>query len=317
MILVTGATGFVGRALIPRLVESGADVRCLIRPSKTTPRLPRGVAVQVAVAQLDDVRGLRAACSGVDTIIHLASSEWRGSASEMTRVDQQGSMTLLEAARSAGVGRIVYLSHLGADRNSAFAVHRVKGVVEDMIRKSGLDFMIVRSGLLFGAGDAFTNALAMMMHTVPGVFWIPADGRTLVQPLWIDDLVTCLEWGLDDSALWNMALDIGGPEFFTVETLLKMIMARTKTQRTLISMPRPYLRLAASLMESVLPRSPFTTRWVDHFAVNRTCELTSVTRFFSLRPSRMDQRLGYLENRRWGRELGLFVRGLPPLAGAG
>src|SRR5689334_21113118 len=74
LILVTGATGFVGRALLPRLAEAGHNLRVLLRPSRRTPRLPKGVPVEVAIAQLDDQRGLATALSGVDTVIHLAGA---------------------------------------------------------------------------------------------------------------------------------------------------------------------------------------------------------------------------------------------------
>src|SRR3972149_3166652 len=78
LILVTGATGFVGRALLPRLAEAGLELRCLVRPSRRSPRLPRGIPGQVSIASLADARGLRAALVGVDTLIHLAGAEWHG-----------------------------------------------------------------------------------------------------------------------------------------------------------------------------------------------------------------------------------------------
>ena len=90
LILVTGATGFVGRALLPQLVEGGHEVRCLLRPSKHSPRLPKGVAVQVALASLDDERALRAAMTGVDTVIHLIGAEWTGTASDVLSIDTAG-----------------------------------------------------------------------------------------------------------------------------------------------------------------------------------------------------------------------------------
>ena len=77
LILVTGATGFVGRALLPQLVQGGHEVRCLLRPSRQSPRLPKGVSVQVSIASLDDERALRAAMAGVDTVVHLVGAEWR------------------------------------------------------------------------------------------------------------------------------------------------------------------------------------------------------------------------------------------------
>lgn len=311
MILITGATGFVGRALVPRLVESGAAVRCVIRPSKDTPRLPRGVSMQVAIAPLSDARGIRAALSGVHTVIHLASAEWQGSLGDLTTVDYEGTRLLIELAREAGVQRLVYMSHLGADRASAYALHRIKGLIEELIRKSGIDYMILRSGLLFGAEDAFTNALAMMLHAIPGVFFIPGDGRTLLQPLWIEDLITCIEWGLDDPALRNLTIKIGGPEFLPFRQIVELVMAQTGISRQLVPVGRPYLRFGARWLERLLPRSPFTTRWVDHLAVNRTCELTNVTRYFGLRPSRFEHRLDYLSGRDWPQVRRAFIRRLP------
>src|SRR5512135_854899 len=116
VILVTGATGFVGRGLVRRLAAAGRTVRCLLRPSRRSPRLPKGVPLQVAVASLEDERGLRSALVGVETLLHLAGAEWQG---DVLSVDAALTRTLMGVAREAGVSRIVYLSHLGADRASA------------------------------------------------------------------------------------------------------------------------------------------------------------------------------------------------------
>lgn len=310
MILVTGATGFVGRALVPRLVEGGADVRCLIRPSKVSPRLPIGVPVQVAISSVNDFRGVRASMVGIDTVVHLASAEWEGKRGDMQKVDVDGTRKLIEAAKEAGVGRIVFLSHIGADKDSAYEVHKAKGRVEEIIRRSELPYTIFRSSLLYGEEDIFTNALAMVLAASPGVFLMPGDGRTLVQPLWVEDLVTCIEWSLDDLTTINQTITLGGPEFLTFEQVVRTIMAATKMPRTIVNTGVPYLRIGARLLESVFPRSPLTTRWLDHLAVNRICELVSVTRYFGLKPARFDQTIdSYMSGRRWGAEMRQFVWG--------
>lgn len=309
MILVTGATGFVGRALVPRLVEGGATVRCLIRPSKQSPRLPKEIPLQVAITPIADFRGVRAAMVGVDTIIHLASAEWRGTRGNLHKTDTEGTRKLLEAAKEAGVGRIIYLSHVGTDKNSAFEVHRVKGHIEDMIRRSDIPYTIFRSTLLYGEEDIFANCIAMALAAIPSVFLMPSDGRMLLQPLWVEDLVTCIEWSLDDLTTINQTLTLGGPEFLTFEQMTKIIMGVTKLWRTIVPIGIPYLRGGAAVLERFLPRSPITTRWLDHLAVNRICELVSVTRYFGLKPARFEQTVVYMASRDWGAEMRKFVWG--------
>src|SRR5205085_2681743 len=216
---VTGATGFVGRALLPRLAEAGHNLRVLLRPSRRTPRLPKGVPVEVAIAQLDDERGLATALSGVDTVIHLAGAEWRGSAGDVLRVDGAGTRAVVEVARAAGVRRFVYLSHLGSDRASAYPVLKAKGIAEEFVRQSGLPYTIFRSAMLFGPDDVFVNVLAALVKLAPGFFLMPGDGRTALQPLWVQDLATCVEWSLADDSFLNRVISLGGPEFIPLRMM--------------------------------------------------------------------------------------------------
>ncbi len=310
MILVTGATGFVGRALLPQLVEGGHEVRCLLRPSRQSPRLPKGVSVQVSIASLDDERALRAAMAGVDTVVHLVGAEWRGTVAEVLAVDTTGTRLVVEAAKNAKVRRFVYLSHLGSDRASAYPVLKAKGIAEEFVRQSGLPYTIFRSAMLFGPDDVFVNVLAGLIKLMPGFFLMPGDGRTALQPLWVQDLATCVEWSLADDSFLNRVISLGGPEFISLRTMAEIVMEALAVRRLVVPVRPVYLRGGAWFLEQLLPHSPLTTRWLDYLAMSRTCELTSVTGHFGLMPARFSTTtLSYLRQKRWLPELGRFVLG--------
>ncbi len=302
MILVTGGTGFIGRRLVRQLVEAGHDVRLLIRPSPVTPNLPRGVGVNVALTSLDDMRGLRAAMVDVDTVYHLAGDEWRGAEADLLKTDIPGNQAVIQTAAEAGADRIFYVSHLGADRASAYPVFKAKAIAEELIRRSGVDYTILRSALVFGAGDGFTTGLARLIHALPYFFLVPGEGDAVVQPLWVEDLVTCLTWALDDNQTRNQTYELGGPEYLTFTESLELIMDVIGVERALIPTRPPYLRALTVLLENVLPGLPVTVYWLDYLAANRTCSLDTIPRVFGLMPSRFAQRLGYLENGNWGRD---------------
>ena len=299
MILVTGGTGFIGKALIRHLVEAGETVRTLIRPSGQSPNLPVGVPVEVAVCSLTDEPGLRAAMVGIDTVFHLASGEWRGPRASLMDVDIQGTRSVAAVAADANVKRLFYVSHLGADRASAFPVLKAKGIAEEFVRRSGVDYTIVRSAIVYGPNDGLTTGLARILPALPSIFLVPGNGRQLLQPLWIEDLVTCLAWALEDPETRNRMVEIGGPEYLTLQQVMELVMQAVGVRRRLVHTRPPYLRALTVLGESIFPGLPVSVYWLDYLAANRTCALDTVPRVFNLMPSRMSQRLAYLTGQNW------------------
>ena len=297
MILVTGGTGFIGRVLIRQMTSQGYPVRMLIRPSKKSPNLPIDVPVEVAVCSLRDERGLRAAMKDVDVVYHLAGVEGHGNRADLMAVDIQGTQSVANAAAEAGVKRFFYLSHLGADRGSAFPVFKAKAIAESYIRQSGLPFTILRTAIVYGPYDHFTNGLGVLMNMLPGVFLVPGEGDSLLQPIWVEDLVTCLIWSLDNPNTLNQIISMGGPEYLSFKAILQTLMPVLGVKRWLLPVSPAFLRNLTALVEHTFPGFPVSVFWVDYLAADRTCSLDTLPRFFGLLPARFEQRLDYLHKK--------------------
>jgi uncharacterized protein YbjT (DUF2867 family) len=315
MILVTGGTGFIGRVLIRQLVQAGYPVRTLVRPSPRTPRLPRGVPVEVAVVSLADERGLRAALRDVEAVFHLAGGEGQGGQANLMVTDIRGTDNLARAAQDAGVQRMLYVSHLHADRASAFPVLKAKGIAEEYIRRSGVPYTIFRTSIIFGPEDHFTTSLARYLRLSPGIFPLPGDGRTTVQPLWVEDLVTCMLWSLQDSGSLHQTYEIGGSEYFTLRQVAETLLSTMHLRRLLVSMPAPLMRATMVVLEATIPKFPFSSFWLDYFAVSRTCPLDNLPRYFGLMPARFTYRLDYLARSPWYTSIFHRLRGAVPEGG--
>ena len=120
MILVTGGTGFIGRILVSHLVTLGYPVRLLLNPSPDYPKLPRGVSVEVAISSMNDERNLRASMKDIDTVFHLVGTEWKGIHAEYEEVDIRAARMFSNVAKQMNVKRFIYMSHIGADKSSAY-----------------------------------------------------------------------------------------------------------------------------------------------------------------------------------------------------
>jgi uncharacterized protein YbjT (DUF2867 family) len=295
MILITGGTGFVGRVLVKQLTEKGETLRLLLRPSPRTPALPRSTSIEVAVSSLKDQRSLRAAMKDVDVIYHLASDERRGLKADLTGVDIEGTQNLVEAAKQARVKRIFFLSHLGADRASAYAVLKAKAIAEGFITRSGLDYTIFRSAIIYGPHDQFTTSLARLLKLSPGIVFIPGDSNSLLQPISVEDIVACMTWSLDRENTRNQLYRVGGSEYFSLRQIMEKIQEVTRRKRWLVSLSPVYIRTLTLILDQFIPRFPISIYWLDYVASDRICPLDILPRIFGIMPARFNYQLDYLK----------------------
>src|SRR5690606_30213828 len=301
MILVTGATGFIGRRLIRRLGEQpGLEVRVLLRPGSDLDRLPRGVAVHAMMGDLNSMDSLLAAMDGVHTVFHLIGTDTRGRHAQLEKVDIAGTRAIVEAGLAARIGRLITVSRLGADRYSAFPTLRAKGEIEDIIRRSGLAYTIFRSAVLFGEGDRFSSHLAMLIQSFP-VFFVPGDGEQILQPLWVEDLITCLTLSLENLDLVDQIVEVGGPELLTYRRLIMRVMYAIGAHRPIIGVPFQVHSAGAWFLDGLFARWPITEQWVEMLAARQTAELGTIERLFHFRPAAFDVGLidQYMPNRRY------------------
>lgn len=296
MILVTGAAGFIGKAVVSALDMSGHTVRCLVRASRleSETRDRNTLRVDLAAADLDYQSKLRECLVGVETVVHLASAQRRGGWEDLMSVDYRGTRELISAARDIGVGRFIYLSSVGAERASAFPLLRSKGIIEQFVRNSGIPYTIIRGSVVFGPEDSFTNAIVVAMKLFPFVFPRPGSGQVLLQPIWIGDFAECIRKAVVDGRFAKETISIGGPEFMSVDQLLQGIMRIAECSRVLVPIPLPSMRFIVGLLKSFLPNSPISTNWLDLISRDNTCEINGVYRHFGLRPTRFVDAAGYL-----------------------
>ncbi len=304
MILVTGATGFVGRNLVRELLAQGLPVRCLL-PENRARRLPWDAenaeyVPDVVLGNILDDEAMYQAVTGVHTIIHLESAQWWGNERNLERIELAGTRNLVSVARSARVGRIITLSHLGASSSSAYVLHRIKGQVEEIIRNSGLAYTIIRSGIVFGEEDAFINHIAMMLATNPLINLMPGQGEVALHPIYIEDLVQCLALSLESLDTVDNTLEVGGPEYITYEDLLFTLMRITGHRRLIIPIPPYASRLLTRVYGLFFPRSLTTPQWLDILATNRTTQLGNTFNYFGIRPRRIEDTLvTYMKKRNY------------------
>lgn len=303
MILVTGAQGLIGRHVVKQLMSEGHRVRCLIAEDKleslpwdsNAPNAP-----EIFAGTLLDEEVLFQANTGVHTIIHLENALWWGRPRDLERVEILGTQNLIAAARSTRVGRIITLSHLGAAPSSAFTLLRVKGVVENILKESGLAYTIIRSGVVFGPDDAFINHIAMMMALNPVFFIMPGIGEVVLHPIYIEDLADAVYNSLERIDVVDEIVEIGGPEYITLEDLLYTIMRVTGMRRFIIPMPPYVLRWITTIYGALFRRTLITQQWMDILAANRTARLGNTFEYFGIQPRRIeDTLLTYLPRRRF------------------
>jgi NADH dehydrogenase len=280
MVLVTGATGFVGGHVLRRL--EGRPVRAMVRRADAS--VPAGV--ELVRADLTRPETLPPALAGVDVVVHAAAitanvkEPYRGAYDEINRL---GTEHLVAAAREARVRRLVVMSGLGTRPARAGTYMATRWGLEEAVRRSGIPSVILQPSVLFGAGAEFVAALARLVRRSPVVPVLGPPGLRF-QPLWVEDLARCVVQAMEDETVTGRAVALGGAEHVTMRRILETIGEALGSRRLLVPLPLGIARLQAAAMAAVLPRPPLTPAALELFAFENATDLGAVERAFGFRP---------------------------------
>jgi uncharacterized protein YbjT (DUF2867 family) len=268
VLLLTGATGLVGRALLPRLTAAGEPVRCLVRDPR---RLgSERVRVQIALGDLADPPSFRNALRGVRTVVHLAASIRDQPAGSIEELNGIATWRMVQAAERAGVEHFVFASALGATSHDRTRFLRAKALAERAVLGSDVRHTVLAPSIVYAPGDMLMTLLERMAIVLP-VMPVSGRGRALYQPIWADDVADCIVAALGRPADGGRRYELAGPQTLSHQQIVELMLRAAGRPRPTVNVPiaivNRTLRVVETLMKS---RAPATWDEVELLEVSMT-----------------------------------------------
>jgi uncharacterized protein YbjT (DUF2867 family) len=257
VILVTGATGFVGGHVVHELRGRDVPVRCLVRDPRRGAKAAAW-GCELAVGDVTDPNSVRRAVAGCDTVVHLVAIR-QGREEEFRRIMVEGTRHLLAAAREEGVRRFVHMSALGTSEQTKDLVpyYRAKWENEQAVRASGIPFVIFRPSFVFGPDGGILPTFAKLAKLTP-VTPIIGSGRQRIQPIWAGNVAKYFAEAVDRSDVTGGLFELGGPDVVSWNEFWQRLKRALGIRRPSVHVPVGLMKVNALLTERLPGNIPLT-----------------------------------------------------------
>lgn len=295
VVLVAGGTGFIGSHVVRSLIGEHRVIVMSRNPGRPHPNLPGGI--EVRRGDVGEPASLPDALAGVDCLVisiqfpnHPVENPRKGYTYE--KVDGEGTTRLAEAARKAGVKRLIYLSGAGTREGRTEPWFRAKLKAERAIRESGIPYTIIRPSWIYGPEDRSLNKFATFARLLPFVPVI-GDGKGRIRPVFVGDVARAVAESLRHEAALNQTYEIGGPEELSMDEIIRTMLRVMGKRRPLLHSPA-WLVKAASLPLQLLPNPPLSPAAVDFVLMEAPVDTTALLRDLPIRLTPLAEGLSYL-----------------------
>ena len=282
-VYLTGATGFVGRHMLERLLAEGHAVRAAVRdPQKAS--LAKRAKIEFVAGDIVEGTGLDQGMQGCDAVIHLVGIIVEKGTNTFERVHHLGTRNVVEAAKRTGIKRFVHMSALGVRANGVAPYQTTKWKGEEEVRQSGITFCILRPSLIFGEGDGFVTQMMATMRSAPLLRPVPGDGTPKFRPIAVEDVTTCFERALTYEAATNQTVELGGADELTLNEVLEEIARCAGVRKPAVHIPMPVMMAGATVALKLLKNPPVTVDQLRMLREGSTCDIGPMKRIFGVNP---------------------------------
>jgi NADH dehydrogenase len=309
MVVVTGASGYLGSHIVKRLVEMDRPARAMVRSRQDAEKEGRLKHLSVEWAEADVTRPetLGPAVDGATAVIHTVAIAIEKGGRSYETINYQGTVNVVEAAAAANVRRFINISQLGAASDLPYRFLASKGKAQEYVAASDLDWTAFRPSVIWGPEDEFANTFARLVPFSPIIYPIIGDEKAAFQPVWVEDVVTSVVKALDDSGTIGKEYELGGPEILTLEEIEKRTLEAVGAKRRMVRFPMPVLRGGVTLMETLLPAPPVTRSLLELLAVSNVTTDNAIHQFVSEpRPFTAENAAPYMRGFSAGQTLAQF-----------
>ena len=251
-VTVFGGTGFLGRAVVARLIAEGARVRVAARHPDNSAQ-PAGV--EAVVADLRDADSVARAVADADWVVNAVGLYLESRGETFQAIHVEGARTVAAAAHGTAQA-LVHISGIGADLASESSYVRARAAGEIAVREAFPEATILRPSVLFGPEDSFFNSLARIARLLPA-FPLFGDGRTQLQPVYVEDVAAAVARSLSLPEARGRVYELGGKQSYSYRALIELLLRQTGIRRPLLPLPFAVWEAQARLL-SLFPRAPIT-----------------------------------------------------------
>jgi uncharacterized protein YbjT (DUF2867 family) len=280
MIVVTGASGYIGSHIVKQLTQNGKPVRAMVRSRSQAEKEGRLAGLNIEWVEADVTRSetLSPALDGAEVVIHTVAIAIEKGRMTYEEVNFLGTKNLVDTSIAKKVKRFINLSQLGADANLPYRFLASKGRAQDYVATSGMHWTAFKPSVVWGPEDEFANTFARLVPLSPIIYPI-VDKNARFQPIWVEDLVTAMTKSLEDKITVGEEYELGGPEVLTLEEIERRTLKALGARRLFVPVPRPILTLIVALMEKLLPNPPVTRSLLELLAVDNVPKQNEIHRF--------------------------------------
>ncbi len=259
VVTVFGGSGFIGRHLVQRLAQTGAQVRVVVRDLEKAKSLkPMGAVGQIVPMRADitDPAAIARAIDGADAVVNLLGVLAETGTQRFQTIQAEAPGLIAGAAAKAGVKALVHVSAIGADADSPSVYAQTKAAGEAAVKAAFPKATILRPSIVFGPEDGFFNRFAAMARNLP-LLPLIGGGLTRFQPVYVGDVADAIMAGLTRPDAAGRVFELGGPRIYTFEELLTYILHTIRVKRMLVPLPWAVAEMQAAVLELV-PGKPLT-----------------------------------------------------------